>query len=84
MSSKRDWGIGILGLGFMGLEMAFLQRFILYLAHPIYSAAAVIAGFLIFAGAGSRISRCWPWRPKAVAAGAAAVVVLLSIVQWWT
>jgi len=49
----------MLGVGFMMLEMALLGRLILYLAHPIYAAAAVIAAFLIFAGAGSRLSTGW-------------------------
>jgi len=48
-----------LGLGFMLLEVAFLQRLILYLAHPIYSAAVVISSFLIFGGVGSRLSHVW-------------------------
>lgn len=42
-----------LGLGFMLLEIALLQKFILFLGHPLYSAAVVIATFLVFAGAGS-------------------------------
>jgi hypothetical protein len=46
----------LLGTGFMLLEMGFLQKMILYLAHPIYSAAAVIAAFLVFAGVGSHLS----------------------------
>ena len=42
------------GLAFMFLEMAYIQKFILYLAHPLYAVAAVLAGFLLFAGLGSR------------------------------
>lgn len=49
----------LLGLGFMMLEMSLLGRFILYLADPIYAASVVIAGFLVFAGIGSRISETW-------------------------
>jgi len=49
----------LLGLGFMSLEMSLLQRMTLYLGHPIYSAAAVIASFLIFGGLGSLISSRW-------------------------
>jgi spermidine synthase len=43
----------MLGLGFMLVEMAMLQKFVLFLAHPIYSASVVIASFLMFAGIGS-------------------------------
>lgn len=52
-----------LGTGFMLLEMGFMQKLILYLSHPIYSAAVVIAGFLIFAGLGSGISGLWHGKP---------------------
>jgi hypothetical protein len=45
-----------LGLAFLFLEMAFIQKLILFLGHPIYAASAVIAGFLVFAGLGSRCS----------------------------
>jgi spermidine synthase len=48
-----------LGVGFLFLEMAFFQRFILYLGHPVLSASVVISTFLIFAGAGSGWSRRW-------------------------
>ncbi len=42
-----------LGLGFMFLEMALLQEFVLFLGNPLFSAAVVIASFLVFAGLGS-------------------------------
>lgn len=45
-----------LGLGFMMIEVPFLQRFILFLSHPSYAAAAVLAAFLVFAGLGARHS----------------------------
>ena len=69
----------LLGAGFMLLEMGFLQRLILYLAAPIYSAAAVIASFLIFAGLGSRLSGAWPARAKRVGTVAAAVVACAAV-----
>jgi hypothetical protein len=69
-----------LGAGFMLLEMGFLQKWVLYLAHPIYSAAVVIGSFLTFAGLGSLWSRRWRLPPARVAAYAAAAVVGLSLV----
>ena len=54
----------LLGTGFMLLEMGFMQRLILYLAHPVYSAAVVIAGFLVFGGVGSGLSTHWRVPPK--------------------
>ncbi len=46
-----------LGIGFMLLEVGFLQKLILYLAHPVYAAAVAIASFLVFSGAGSYATR---------------------------
>jgi len=45
-----------LGLGFLFIEMAFFQRFILFLGDPLYSASVVLASFLVFAGLGSASS----------------------------
>ncbi|RLG28970.1 SAM-dependent methyltransferase [Methanosarcinales archaeon] len=66
----------LLGVGFMLLEMGFLQKLILYLARPIYSAAVVIAAFLVFAGVGSELSRRWRASARRVASVAALVVVV--------
>jgi len=68
----------MLGAGFMLLEMGLLQKLILYLAHPIYSAAAVISGFLIFAGVGSQISRLWPGGDRRVITVAGIVTICLA------
>lgn len=46
-----------LGLGFLFIEMAFIQKFILLLSHPVYAAAVVICAFLVFAGLGSNFSK---------------------------
>jgi hypothetical protein len=43
-----------IGLAFMFTEIVYIQKFILYLGHPLYAVAVVLAGFLIFAGMGSR------------------------------
>jgi predicted membrane-bound spermidine synthase len=43
----------ILGLAFMLIEVSFLQKFMLFLGHPIYSITVVISSLLIFAGIGS-------------------------------
>ena len=68
----------LLGTGFMLLEMSFLQKMILYLAHPIYSAAAVIASFLVFAGLGSLWSARRAHRKSSAARAAAAVSVAMG------
>ena len=45
-----------LGLAFLFIEIAFIQRFTLFLGHPLYAVAVVLAAFLIFAGLGSGTS----------------------------
>ncbi|MGB5332352.1 MAG: hypothetical protein WBN05_07420, partial [Woeseiaceae bacterium] len=47
----------LLGFAFLFIEMAFIQKFILFLSHPLYSVAVVLSGFLIFAGLGSAMSQ---------------------------
>lgn len=45
-----------IGLGFLMIEIAFMQKFILFLHHPVYAAAATLSAFLVFAGFGSACS----------------------------
>ena len=44
---------GAIGLAFLFVEIASIQRFTLFLAHPLYAIGVVLAGFLLFAGLGS-------------------------------
>ena len=46
-----------IGLGFLFLEIAFIQKFLLFLYHPLYAIAVVLTAFLLFAGMGSAYSR---------------------------
>ena len=41
----------------MFLEIAFLQKFLRFLSHPLYAISVVLCGFLVFAGLGSSVSR---------------------------
>ncbi len=66
----------VIGLGFLFLEIAFMQKFILYLGNPLYAAAVILAIFLIFAGMGSRhvqAKRIHAKRPAAMIIGLGAV-----------
>jgi hypothetical protein len=46
-----------IGLAFLFLEIGFIQKFILFLHHPLYAVSIVLASFLIFAGLGSLLSQ---------------------------
>ena len=45
-----------LGLAFLFVEIAFIQRLTLFLGHPLYAVAVVLAAFLMFAGLGAGLS----------------------------
>jgi len=44
---------GGVGVGYMLLEIVFIQNFTLFLNHPLYSVSAVVTGMLLFSGLGS-------------------------------
>jgi spermidine synthase len=45
-----------IGFAFMFIEIAFIQKFVLFLSHPLYAVAVVLFAFLLFAGIGSGVS----------------------------
>jgi len=47
----------LIGLAFLFIEIAFMQKFILFLHHPIYAISVTLSAFLVFAGMGSYWSR---------------------------
>lgn len=62
------------GFAFMFVEIAFIQKFILFLSHPLYAIAVVLCAFLSFAGLGSRCSQRLP-AGRAVAWGIGGICV---------
>ncbi|PYX76249.1 MAG: hypothetical protein DMG72_05405 [Acidobacteria bacterium] len=48
-----------IGLGYILVEIAFIQRFVLFLGHPTYALTVVIFLLLLSSGAGSLVSRRW-------------------------
>ena len=71
-----------LGLGFIFIEVVFLQHFTLFLGQPVYTFAVVLAGLLMFTGLGAhlagrlsgtpreRLRRVIPWLLAVLAATA--------------
>ena len=79
-----------LGLAFLFIEITFIAKLVWLTAQPVYAAAAVLAGFLLFAGWGSSLSarlvdrsRRWAlaWPVAAIVALCAAGVALSSPVM---
>jgi hypothetical protein len=56
---------GIIGLAYMLIQIALLQRFAIYLGHPTYTLSIVLFSMLLFTGVGSVISERVPIGPGA-------------------
>lgn len=48
-----------IGLAYILVEIAFIQRFVLFLGHPTYALTVVIFLLMLSSGAGSLLSRRW-------------------------
>ena len=78
-----------LGLAFLFIEIAFMQRFAVFLGHPLYAIAVVLAGLLLFAGLGAGatdwLARLAGRRPPIPLAAAGIIVVggaYLGLLPW--
>src|SRR5215471_3234885 len=71
----------LIGMGFMLSEIALLERFSIYLGHPIYSLGVCLFSLILASGLGSLASDRFPLdaRPRIIAWGAVVVVYLLAM-----
>lgn len=75
------------GLGYILVEIAFIQRFVLFLGHPTYALTVVIFLLMLSSGAGSLFSRRWlprtqlAWVPLTLIA-AALLVNVFFLPRW--
>jgi hypothetical protein len=71
------------GLGYILVEIAFIQRFVLFLGHPTYALTVVVFLLLLSSGGGSLASRKWldrtqrAWLPLAFIACALLLYVFV-------
>ncbi|HSN70867.1 MAG TPA: hypothetical protein VLT59_05130 [Steroidobacteraceae bacterium] len=84
VSPRVRWRVfayfGAIGIGFLFLEIAYLQKSLLLLHHPTVAFAVTLATFLVGAGAGSACSaRVPPERLRAAITVAAVSIVALAI-----
>ncbi len=71
----------ILGLAFLFIEIAFIQKFLLFLHHPLYAIAVVLSSFLVFSGLGSAwLGRVPPGSRNRLLSKAVTGIVLLGTV----
>ncbi|MGA7220809.1 MAG: hypothetical protein WBX38_21010 [Candidatus Sulfotelmatobacter sp.] len=66
------------GLGYILVEIAFIQRFVLFLGHPTYALTVVIFLLMLSSGAGSLFSR--RWLPRTELAWMPLALVILALI----
>lgn len=69
----------VVGLGYILIEIALIQRFVLYLGHPTYALTVVIFLMLLSSGLGSLLSRRWIGDPRRVWLPIVAVTLLVLL-----
>lgn len=87
---RRTFGAAVawfacIGAGFMLLQIGFMQRFSVFLGHPIYALSVILCTMILFTGIGSALSDRLPVeRDRRVAVGlglaAGLAIVLLALV----
>ena len=74
-----------LGLAYMFLEIALIQRLMLFLAYPVYAVTVTLTGFLVFSGMGSFAAdalyrrRGAPGAAQTVAVAASVILVMIVL-----
>ncbi len=68
------------GLGYILVEIAFIQRFVLFLGHPTYALTVVIFLLMLSSGAGSLFSRIWI--PKAEMGWVPLILVVATLLAY--
>lgn len=68
-----------IGLGYIMVEIAFIQRFVLFLGYPTYALTVVVFLMLLASGAGSLVSRRWLSQPTRVYLPLVVIVAALLI-----
>jgi hypothetical protein len=67
------------GLGYILVEITFIQRFVLFLGNPTYALTVVIFLLMLSSGAGSMVSRRWLSQPSQVKIPLVAIVAALLV-----
>ncbi len=67
-----------IGLGYILVEIAFIQRFVLFLGHPTYALTVVVFLMLLSSGAGSVLSRRWLVNPANLRVPIAIIILALA------
>ncbi len=68
-----------LGLAYIFLEIAFMQKYMLFLAYPIYAIAVVLTSFLLFSGFGSYFADRFRGKREALIVRSVILIAVLSL-----
>jgi hypothetical protein len=71
-----------IGLGYILVEIAFIQRFVLFLGHPTYALTVVIFLLLLSSGAGSLLSRQWLSEASRGWIPLGALILAIAVYTW--
>jgi SAM-dependent methyltransferase len=71
---------GSIGLAFLFVEIAFMQRLTLFLGNPLYAIAVVLSSFLFFGGFGSGVAARVSERRAAIVPVIVAVAAIAGLV----
>ena len=66
-----------IGLAYISIELATIQRFSLFLGHPVLSMACIMSAFLCVSGLGSLVVSRWPLSNRALLLAAVLSILLL-------
>ena len=68
-----------IGIGFMFVEIIFIQQFILYFGNPVIAASAVLTGILISSGIGSLMSSKLTNSSKSISVVLSLVIIFILL-----
>jgi hypothetical protein len=83
LETKWKWNyilyFAALGLGFIFLEISYIQRFILFLGYPTYSLTVILFSLLSFSGIGSYISGKLSFAPRNLIVAALCLLAIVAL-----
>jgi Spermine/spermidine synthase domain len=68
-----------IGFGFLAIEIALIQRYVLYLGHPIYAVTIVIFSLLLGSALGSFLSEKWTAAKLTSRTHSRAMLIILAL-----
>ena len=72
-----------IGVGFMFVEISLIQKFILFLEHPVYAIATVLLAILVSSGIGAFLSdRLLPSLKRVIAVLAGLIILYMVGLPW--